>query len=180
MLAGRERRGRLDGVDADDRPAQALFVRAHLGGQLGVRRLVAQLAPQRLARRVELAPLAADAARPGVAPERVDHRAAHAALGKGFELDAATFVEPVRGIDQADDAVLDEIADVDRVRHRGRHAARERFDERDPRDDPAILMGGNRLGAHVSHSLWLHTFATAVPTAEPVCRSVTQRLLLCL
>ena len=53
-----------------------------------MRRLVAELAPQRFARRVELAPLAANAARPGVAPQRVDHGAADPPLGKRFELDA--------------------------------------------------------------------------------------------
>ena len=113
-----------------------------------MRRLVAQLAPQRFARRVELAALAADAARPGVAPQRVDHRAAHAPLGEGLELDAALLVEPVRGVDQAEDAVLHEVADVDRVRHRRRHAARERFDKREAGDDAAILTGGDGLGAH--------------------------------
>ena len=137
-----------------------------------MRRLVAKLAPQRFARRVQLAPLAADAARPGVAPERVDHGAAHPPLGKGFELDAAPFVEPAGGIDETDNAILDEITDVDRVRHGRRHAAGECLDERDPRDDPATMMGGNRMSAHAI-SLWLRTFAMAVPTVEPVCRGVT-------
>ena len=117
-------------------------------GEIGHRRLVSQLAAQRFARRVELATLTADAARPRVAAQRVDHRAAHAPLGEGLELDAAVLVEPVRGVDQTDHAVLDEIADVDRVRHRRRHAARERFDKRQTRNDSAILAGGNRLGAH--------------------------------
>ena len=89
VLAGGERRGRFDRVDADDRAAQALLVGSDAGGQIGQRRLVSQLAAQRLARGVELAALAADAARPGVAAQRVDHRAADAPLGEGLELDAA-------------------------------------------------------------------------------------------
>ena len=143
-----------------------------------MRRLVAQLAAQRFARRVELAPLAADAARPGIAPQRVDHRAAHAPFGERLELDAAVLVEAVRRVDQAEHAVLNEIADVDRVRHRRRHASRERFDERQAGDDSAVLTGGDGLGAH-SNSPWmrpasslpdaserLRIIATAIPTAE--------------
>jgi hypothetical protein len=114
-----------------------------------VRRLVAEFSPQRCARCVEFAPLAAHAARPGVAPQRVNHGAAHPPLGKRLELDSAILVEPVRGIDQADDAVLYEIADVDGVGHGCRHASRERFDKRDARDDSTIVVGGNGLGAHV-------------------------------
>ncbi len=48
-----------------------------------------------LARRFELAALTADAARPGVAAQRVDHRAADAPFGEGLELDAARLVEAV-------------------------------------------------------------------------------------
>ena len=84
-----------------------------------------ELAAQLLARGFQLAALTADAARPGVLAQRVDHRAADAPLGERLELDAARLVEAVRGVDQTDDAVLDEIADIDRVRHRGRHAAGE-------------------------------------------------------
>ena len=54
----------------------------------------------------------------------------------------------MRGVDQADDAVLDEVADVDRIRHGRGHAPRERFDEGDAGDDAAVLTGGNGLGAH--------------------------------
>ena len=148
MLAGGERRRRFDRVDANDRAAQSLLVGADARGQIGHRRLVSELAAQRFARRVELAALTAHAARPRIAAQRVDHRAANAPLGEGLELDAAVLVEAVRGVDQADHAVLHEIADVDRVRHRRRHAAGERFDERQTGDDAAILTGGNRLGAH--------------------------------
>ena len=68
---------------------------ADLGGEVGQRRLAAELAAQLLARGLELAPLAAHAARPGVLAQRVDHRAAHAPLGEGLELDAAVLVEAV-------------------------------------------------------------------------------------
>jgi len=54
----------------------------------------------------------------------------------------------VRGIDQSEDAVLDEIADVDRVGHRRSHAPSKRFDKRQTGDDAAVLTGGDRLGAH--------------------------------
>ena len=57
--------------------------------QVGQRRFGAQLAAQLLAGRFEFAADAANAARPGVATQRVDHGAPHAALGKGLELDAA-------------------------------------------------------------------------------------------
>ena len=113
MLVVRQRRGRLDGVDADDGAAEALLVGADLRGEVGERRLAAELAAQLLARRLELAALAANAARPGVLAQRVDHRAADPPLGEGLELDAARLVEAVRGVDQTDDPVLDEIADVD-------------------------------------------------------------------
>ena len=109
---------------------------------------MAQLAAQRFPRRFELAPLAAHAARPGVAAQRVDHRAADAAFGKRLELDAARFVEAVRGVDQPEHAVLHEVADVDRVGHRRRHAARERFDKWQARDDPAVLTRGHGFGSH--------------------------------
>ena len=107
-----------------------------------------KLATQRFARRVELAPLAANAARPGVASQRVDHRAAHAPFGEGLELDAARRVEAVGSVDQAEHAVLDEVADIDRVRHRGRHASSEGLDKRKSGNDATILVRGNWLGAH--------------------------------
>src|SRR5205814_9953117 len=96
---------------------------AYAGGEIGERRLVAELTAQRFARRVELAALTPDATGPGIAAQRVNHGAPHAPLGEGFELDAAVLVEPLHGVDQAQDAVLDEIADVDRIRHRRRHSS---------------------------------------------------------
>ena len=152
MLAGGERRRGFDGVDADDGAAQAFFVGTHPRGQIGHRRLVTQLAAQRFARRVELAPLAADAARPCVAAQRVDHRATDPPFGEGLELDAALFVEPVRGVDQPQHAILHQVADVDRVRHRRRHPAGERFDKGQAGDDSAVLAGGDGLGAHLEIS----------------------------
>jgi hypothetical protein len=52
-------------VDADDRAAKPLFVRTHLCGEICERRLASELAAQHLARSLELATLAAHAARPG-------------------------------------------------------------------------------------------------------------------
>ena len=98
-----------------------------------------------LARGFELASLATDAARPGVLAKRVNHRAADAALGKRLELDAARLVEAVRRVDETEDAILNEIAEVDRVRHRGRHSPGERLYERKPCDDPVVGRGSYGL-----------------------------------
>src|SRR5262249_19579798 len=110
---GGEGRRRLDGVDSNDGAAETLLVRADAGRQVRHRRFMSKLAAERFARRVELAPLAAHATRPGVLAERVDHRAADAALGERLELDPARLVEAVRRVDQAEDAVLHEIGDID-------------------------------------------------------------------
>ena len=150
VLAGRERRRRLDGVDADDRAAEPRLVGADARGEIGERRLGAELAAQLLARGLELAALAAHAARPGVAAQRVDHRAAHAALGEGLELDAARFVEAAGGVDQPEHAVLHEVAELDRVRHRGGDPARQRLDERQAGGDSVALIGFERLTLHGS------------------------------
>src|SRR5207247_581933 len=99
VLAGGEGRRGFDGVDANDRAAQALLIRSDAGGQVGHRRLVSELTTQRLAGRIELTALPAHAPRPRVAAERVDHRTANAPLGKCLELDPAVLVEPARGID---------------------------------------------------------------------------------
>ena len=126
---------------------EALLVGAHLRGQVGQRRLVAELAAQLLAGGFELAPLAAHAARPGVLAQGVDHRAPDPTLGECLELDAARLVEPVRRVDQADDAVLNEIADVDRVGHRGGDATGKLLDERetgcDARTDCTLALGAH-------------------------------------
>ena len=100
---------------------------------------MAERRAQLLARRLELASHAADAARPRVLAQRVDHRAANAPLGERLELDPARIVEAMRRVDQADHAVLDEIAQVDRVRHRRRHASGERLDKRQARLNPMSL-----------------------------------------
>jgi len=147
MVVVGERRGGFDGVDADDRAAQALLVGTDLRSQVGQRRLATELAAQLLARGFELAALTADATRPGILAQRVDHRPPDAALGEGFELDTAPLVEAVRGIDETDDAVLDEVADIDRVGHRGRHAASKLFNEGNAVHDAGVV-GGGWLGAH--------------------------------
>ena len=118
-------------------------------GEVGQRRLGAGLAAERFAGRLELATLAADAARPGVLAQRVDHRAADATLGEGLELDAAALVEAVRGVDQADHPVLDQVAQVDRVRHRRGHPARHGFDERQAGDD--AVLRGDEVEVQVGH-----------------------------
>ena len=165
MVVVGQRRGRLDGVDADDGAAQALLVGAHLGGQVGQRRLAAELAAQLLAGGLELTALTAHAARPGILAQRVDHRAADAALGEGLELDAARLVEAVGGIDEAEDAVLDEIADVDRVRHGGRHATGKLLDEGNAGDDAGGVCSG--LGTHQCVDLRACLSQRRYQTAQP-------------
>jgi len=73
---------------------------------------------QLFSRGFQLATHAADTTRPGILAQRVNHRAAHAPFGECLELDAARIVKAMRRVDQADDAVLDQVADVDRMRHR--------------------------------------------------------------
>jgi hypothetical protein len=54
----------------------------------------------------------------------------------------------VRRVDQAEHAVLYEIAHVDRMRHRRRHAAGEGFDKRQAGNDSTGLTHGNGLRTH--------------------------------
>jgi len=180
VIGGGERRGGFDRVDAEDGAVQALLVGAHLGRKVRHRRLVAQFAAEGLAGGLELAALAAHAARPRLAPERVDHRAADAPLRECLELDAALLVEPVGRVDQAQHAVLHQVADVDRVRHRRGKSPRQRFDEGKAGNNAAALVGGNRMGLHLRtpsgvcrclapnrvlpvRGVAAHPFATAVP-----------------
>ena len=120
-----------------------------MGGQVGQGRLATGAGAERLTRGLEFAPDAADATRPGVAPERVDHGAANAAFGEGLEADAAFFVVAVHGIDEADHPVLHEVADVHARRHRSGHPARKRFHER-PAGDHATLLVFTKGLQHVS------------------------------
>jgi len=66
-----------------------------------------------LAGGLELPALPADAARPRILAERVDHRATNSTFGKRLELDAAGLVKALGCVDEADDSILDKIADVD-------------------------------------------------------------------
>ena len=95
-----ERRCRFDRVDPHDGAAQLGLVRIQVVREVGEGRLAAQLVPQILARRLQLPAHAPHAPRPGVAPQGVDHRAAHAALGEGLELDPARLVEAMRCVNQ--------------------------------------------------------------------------------
>ena len=104
--------------------------------------------PQLRACRFELAPDAPDSAGPGIATERVDHRASHATFSKGFELDTAFFVESVRGVDQPDHAVLDEVPEVDRVRHGRRHASCQGLDERQASRDTVVILAVEYVSFH--------------------------------
>ena len=95
------------------------------------RRIVAGLPfVEALARRLELTTDTAHAAGPRILAQRIDHRAANASLGEGLELDPTRIVKAMGRVDQSDHAFLDEIADIDRVRHRRGQSPRERFDKR--------------------------------------------------
>ena len=137
-----QRRGGLDGADAHDRALELRFVGADPARQIGQARLGAELTAELFARRFEFATDAADAARPGVTAKRVDHRATHPSLGERLELDPARLVEPVRRVDQTQHAVLDEIAEIDRMGHRRGHASRQRLDKRKTRLHSDLLMFG--------------------------------------
>ena len=163
VVVGGQGRRRLDGVDSDDGAAEPLLVGTDLGGQVGERRLAAVFAAELLARRLDLAALPADAARPGVLAEGVDHGAADSPFGECLELDAAVFVEAMGRIDEADDPVLDEIPDVDRVGHGCRHAAGKLLDERDAGNDSRIFFGA--MGAH-ERDLRTGYEATSVPNGR--------------
>jgi len=90
---------------------------------------VPELGAQLLASRLELATHAAHAAGPGILAQRIDHRPADATLGKRLELDPAAPIEPLGRVDEPDHPVLDEVTEVNRVRHGGRHPTCEGFDE---------------------------------------------------
>jgi hypothetical protein len=113
---------------------------------------VTELAPQRLASGIEFTALAPHAARPRIFSKCVDHRTAHPPFGEGLELDASRFVEAVSGIDEAEDPILDQVANVDRVRHRSRHAASQCFDKRQAGYDSAVLSGGSGMNSHLCWS----------------------------
>ena len=139
----RERRRGFDGVDADDGLAEPLLIRSDRLREIGQRGLVSERGTQLLARRFELASHAPHAARPRVLAQRIDHRAADAPLGEGFELDAARIVKTMRRINQTNYAVLHQITEVDRMRHRRGHSPGERFHKRYSCFDSLGLAGSN-------------------------------------
>jgi len=130
LLGRRVGRRGFNRVDADDGPAKPLLVGADGGGEVRQRRLVPELGPELLPCGLQLATHTPDAARPGVLSQGVDHGTANATLGKGLELDPAAAVEPLGGVDEPDHAVLDEVSQVNRMRHRRRHSPGKGFDER--------------------------------------------------
>src|SRR4030095_387344 len=130
MLGIRQRRGRLDGVDANNGSAEALLIRSDFGREICQRRFVPQLSPQLLARSLQLPARAANSTWPSILAQSIDHGAPDATLGERLELDAARLVKTVRCVDEPDDTVLDKISDVDRVRHRGCDTSGELFYER--------------------------------------------------
>jgi hypothetical protein len=79
--------------------------------------------------------------------------AADAAFGEGLELDTARFVVAAGGVDEADHAVLDEVAELDRVRHRRGDAAGERLDEGQTGGDAVAMTNGKWLTLHDSNDL---------------------------
>jgi len=110
---------------------------------------MAKLTAELLAGRLELAPLPAHAARPGVLAEGVDHRTPDATFRERLELDASRFVEAMRRVNQTDDAVLDEVPDVDGMGHRGGDATGKLLNERKTGCDARVdRYRALALGAH--------------------------------
>jgi hypothetical protein len=64
-------------------------------------------------------------------------------LGECFEFNAARFIKAVRSIDQADDAVLDEVTNINRMRHRGSHSSCERLHKGKTSNNSTALGGGH-------------------------------------
>jgi len=147
LLVVGQGRGRFDGVDANNGAAKPLLVGSELLRQVGKGRFVAELAAELLARGLQLAALTADAARPGILTQRVDHRSADSALREGLEFDTPGLVKAMSRVDQANDAILDEVTDIDRVRHGRRNTAGKLFNEGYARDDSRMITDGLLLGA---------------------------------
>jgi hypothetical protein len=57
--------------------------------------------------------LAPHAARPGIFAKGIDHRAPDTTFGERLELDPPRLVEAVGRVNQTDDAILNEIPDID-------------------------------------------------------------------
>jgi len=155
-------------MDPDDGAAEPLLVGADLGGEIRERGLAAVFPAQLLTSGLYLPTLPANAARPRVLAERIDHGPTHTPLGKRLELDAATFVETLCRVDETDDPVLDKIADVDRVGHGRGNAAGQLLDKGDTCNDSRILCGA--MGAHDRH-LGTRIAQLGYHTAEPVLSS---------
>jgi len=102
-----------------------------------------------LSSRLEFAPLTANATRPCILAKGVNHRAANAALGKGLELDAARFVEPMRCVDQANDTILHEVPNINGMRHRRCYPASQLLDKREMGNDARIFFALTLTRAHL-------------------------------
>ncbi len=121
----RERRCGLDRIDPDDHSLELRFIKAHLARQVGHAGLRTEFPAEQFPGGLDFAPSAANATGPRVAAQRVDHGAPHAAFGERLEFDAPPLVKAMHRIDQAKHAILDEVSEVDRMRHGGRHTACE-------------------------------------------------------
>jgi len=171
VLGTRQRRGLLDRVDAHDHLAQARFIRSHGGGQVGQRRLVAEREAQPFAGGFKLAAHAAHAPRPRVLAQRVDHRSPDAPFGERLELDAARFLEPPRRVDEANHAVLNQVAQVDGVWHGRRHSARQGFHERNASLDAGVDGVGGLLGDHGESSSCVRRSWRTLPLLQSRCQN---------
>jgi len=184
VVAAGEWGGRFNRVDAYNRLAETLFVGSNRRRKIGERGLVTKLQTKPLARGLEFPAHSAHAARPRIFAKRVDHRAANSAFGKGLELDASSFIEALGRINQTDDSVLDEIAQINRMRHGGGHAPRQRFDEWQASLDQGIResaslhahgVPSSRLGGLGACPTGLTSGEEAEATGMPeLCRSVVQ------
>ena len=90
----------------------------------------------------------------------------------------ARLVEAVRRIDEADDAVLNQVADVDRVGHGGRHAAGKLLDEGKAGNDAGFCLpvaGASVVtsgaSSNATDSTKQRSSLGRFPPARPVCVS---------
>ena len=141
---------------------------------------MAKLASELFARGLKLPALAANASRPSILAQSVDHGSPNSTFGERLELDTAPLVKPVRCVDEPYNTILDKISDVDRVGHRGRNTSGKLFYEGNTGNNARMLR--NNLGAHecdlrrhVRQPRYQHGESTRIPVQS---RDVSRSKLL--
>ena len=121
------------------RGVELVRVYRHLGGQLGISRRSMQAGRELHRGPLDLARLAANAARhPVQRAELVEDRAADPRAGIGLELDPARRVEALHRLDEPTETVRDEVRDLDMRGHASHDAAGQVLDHRRVREDQLV------------------------------------------